>query len=507
MPRPSAVAAPTRPFAAVRARIQRFLYERTTIVLLAILVGSTVCAVYPVHRLHRHLGESLALAEARRYADAVEAFRALYTSEVVSRARAAGITVTHDYRERPDAIPLPATLTHLVGERMQHSLRLYSDKPFPWRTQSGGPADAFEREALIALRAAPDRPFFRFEPSPQGGALRYAVADVMGAACVSCHNTHPDSPKTDWRVGDVRGALSFSMPLPSGAAAFKGNVAHLLGGLVGSTGLALAALIVVVSRFRGDADSERRLNTELAAANRRLEESNRELDEFSYVASHDLQEPLRKLVSYSELLAKDVPAELPAEAVEDLDFISDAARRMQRMVQDLLALSRAGRKPLDLALVRLDDCVDEALAALAARIADTGAEIVRVPLPSVVGDRTLLTHLYLNLIGNALKFSRGRPRVELTLEEGPGHPTLGVRDHGIGFDPRYASQVFAPFKRLHGRSEYEGTGIGLSICRRAVERHGGKIWVDSSPGQGSHFRFTLAHAPLEPADWTEGETS
>jgi len=232
--------------------------------------------------------------------------------------------------------------------------------------------------------------------------------------------------------------------------------------------------------------------TDLSKANADLEARNRELDEFTYIASHDLQEPLRKLSAYSDLLQEDIKKSDQDEVGRDLGVLASAAGRMQKLVQDLLALSRYGRRSMKLEDVSLDDIVDMALDALALRIEETGAELVRSDLPVIRGDRSLVVQLYQNLIGNALKFCGDKPpRVELTAETVSGCWTLGVADNGIGLDPKYAEQIFSPFKRLHGRDDYEGTGIGLAICRKIVERHGGRIWVESERGKGAHFKFTL----------------
>ncbi len=232
---------------------------------------------------------------------------------------------------------------------------------------------------------------------------------------------------------------------------------------------------------------------ELEEAIEELRQRNRELDEFAYVSSHDLQEPLRQLVSFSALLRRDAGEDGLSElARKDLEFITSCAHRMQTLVQDLLTLSRAGRAGMNWAAISLDRCVDRALDALQERIQETGATIERMPLPMVEGDELLLTQLYQNLIGNALKFAgRKAPVVCITVAETAGRRVLGVHDAGIGIAPQYAEQIFAPFKRLHARGEYEGSGIGLAICRRVVERHHGRIWVESELGDGAHFRFTL----------------
>ena len=224
-----------------------------------------------------------------------------------------------------------------------------------------------------------------------------------------------------------------------------------------------------------------------------LQRKNAELDEFTYVASHDLQEPLRKLISFGSLLREDLGENLPELAAKDLFFISDAAKRMQTLVQDLLRLSRIGRVELTLADISLDECVKGALISLESQLEDAGhPEISRDPLPTVRGDKTMLTQLYQNLIGNAVKY-RGQdpPRIHLTCQTEDGQLVLGVRDNGIGIDQLYHESIFVAFKRLHGQTEYPGTGIGLAICRKAVERHGGRIWVESESGKGSHFKFTI----------------
>jgi light-regulated signal transduction histidine kinase (bacteriophytochrome) len=237
---------------------------------------------------------------------------------------------------------------------------------------------------------------------------------------------------------------------------------------------------------------QQRLNRELAL-------QNRELEEFAYVASHDLQEPLRKLVAFCGLLRRDLGDS--ERASRDLRFIEESATGMQKLVDDLLELSRTGRSGLKRELISLEVCALSAIDALQITIERTGAEIERDALPEQWGDPRLLTQLYQNLIGNALKFVAPgrRPRVRLSAEQQGGGWVFGVRDNGIGIKAEYSAQIFAPFKRLHGRDEYEGAGIGLSICRKAVERHGGRIWVESQPAQGAHFKFTInANAEAEP---------
>jgi PAS domain S-box-containing protein len=232
----------------------------------------------------------------------------------------------------------------------------------------------------------------------------------------------------------------------------------------------------------------------LESANQDLARSNSELEQFASVASHDLQEPLRKLVSFSELLRSDLGGELSERASQDLEFITDAARRMRTLVKDLLTLSRTGTSEMKVRKVSLEACVDRVLESLDLRISETRAVITREPLPEVSGDPTLLEELFQNLLSNALKFVApgAVPRIHLSAEPGSdGIWTIGVRDDGIGIEPERAQEIFRPFRRLHSTDKYPGTGIGLAIARKAVDRHGGRLWVESAKGKGSHFRFTL----------------
>jgi len=247
-----------------------------------------------------------------------------------------------------------------------------------------------------------------------------------------------------------------------------------------------------MQRYVSELERQKRLVQEQT---RDLERANTELEEFAYVASHDLQEPLRNLISFATLLEEDAGKGLPEAARQDLDFVRSAAHRMQQLVRDLLALSRAGRSAMRWETVDLNDCIDEALEALRTRIEETGARIERTPLPAVRGDRTLLRQVFQNLVGNALKFTRqSLPLVRFTAEDDGETVVVGVADDGIGMKAEYAQQIFLPFQRLHGRQEYDGTGIGLTVCRKAIERHGGEIWVESAPGRGAHFKFRLRRA-------------
>jgi len=228
-----------------------------------------------------------------------------------------------------------------------------------------------------------------------------------------------------------------------------------------------------------------------------LARSNTELQQFAYVASHDLQEPLRMVSNFTRLLADRYDAKLDNDAREFIAYAVEGATRMQTLVQDLLTLSRVGTRDKDLELVRLDVAVDRAVANLELAIRENGALVSHDELPEVVADSSQMMQLFQNLIGNGIKFKGAEPpRVCISAgRNGNGKEwTFSVRDNGIGFEPHYAERIFAVFQRLHSRDEYQGNGIGLAICRKIVERHQGRIWAESKPGSGSTFYFTMPAA-------------
>ncbi len=254
----------------------------------------------------------------------------------------------------------------------------------------------------------------------------------------------------------------------------------------------LVATVRAMLRLRQAESDLSAANERLQALNAELQRSNEDLAQFAFAASHDLHEPLRTVASFAALLGKTAQAKLTDTELQYLAFISEGSRRMQALIDGLLTYSQVGQKPKSTQLVDLNAVLPWALENLRERISESGAEISSEPLPSVTGDETQFVHVFQNLIGNAIKYSRPgvKPTIRLNATQKSDHWMIAVRDNGIGIPSEYTQSIFGVFKRLHG-NEIPGTGIGLAVCRRVVEAHGGEIWVESTPGEGSSFFFTL----------------
>jgi signal transduction histidine kinase len=646
------------------------IYERTIPVLSVLCCVTGALAFWNFSQLSSQLVQTGALRATELYSESLKELRAFYGAEIVERVKPFGIEVTHDYVNKRGAIPIPATFSIEFGKHIGRQIpgmqiRLVSHYPFPFRSD-GGPKDIFEQEALVHLSKAPGEAFFRFEDYKGRPSLRYAVAIQMGAGCVSCHNAHPESPKTDWRVGDVRGIQEIIRPLDNVVAETRAGLkdAFLLMALMGLLGLSGLALVIgkmrrdkaeleeqVIERtanqsrlkalhdvnatlastldlravldllmekvcsffpdsavqvwlvapdtkileraacrnlnesewkgrrlesvpslvkevlttkaavFTGNVQTDPRTldpsfyrqqgivsylgvpllvkgevigdlvlltrkehsfkteeitflstlagqaasavhNSLLYEQTRRqaneLARSNTELEQFAYVASHDLQEPLRMITGYTNLLARRYAGKLDQDADEFMTFAVNGAKRMHVLINDLLSYSRVGTNGKALTQTNCEDILTRTLASLQVAIAENSATITHDDLPVVLADDTQMGQLFQNLLGNAIKY-RGEnpPAIHVGCRRDGAHWLLSVKDNGIGIDPRYSERIFVIFQRLHTRDEYSGTGIGLAICKKIVERHGGKIWMESELGQGTTFYFTLPVAPQE----------
>lgn len=318
-----------------------------------------------------------------------------------------------------------------------------------------------------ALRGEPQY-FERTIPKPDGSGVRHSNAAYI-----------PDTAD-----GEVAG---FSV-LVSDVTALKNAESALK-----------AAGLELEQRVRERTAELEQSNAELARSNAELARSNAELDEFAHVASHDLQEPLRTISSYCELLWERYHDKLDERGERYIRYTVDSAQKMRGSISALLKMSRVGGAASPMLSTSATEAVHSALAAVQAHVDASGASVLVEPLPRVLGDPTQIAEIFQNLLSNALKF-RGAapPEIRVSARRSGDFVEFSVKDNGIGLDPRFAQQIFRVFQRLHGSEAYEGSGIGLSIAKKLVERHGGSIGVHSTPGQGATFWFTLPAAATEP---------
>lgn len=339
---------------------------------------------------------------------------------------------------------------------------------------------------IISVLEAEDNFFYW---SPAGDRLLGGwLADLAGQ--LDWERIHPDDRAL------LRDALTSVRQQPLGAQVKCEYRARHISGLwltletVFCNRLADVAVAGLIGNTR-DITERKQTEEALAQLNRELRRSNQDLENFAHMASHDLQEPLRMITNYLALLERRYAAQLDGDAREFIGFATDGAKRMSVLIRSLLEYSRVGAHGLKLTTAAGANVVQRALENLSLAIEDRGATITVDPLPSVQGDVVLLTQLFQNLLSNALKFCTGHPPVIHIGGQATTPPTFFVKDNGIGIAPEHFERIFQIFQRLHTRAEYEGTGIGLAVCQRIVERHGGKMWVESTVGEGTTFYFTL----------------
>lgn len=459
-----------------------------------------------MYRVVSMVGHDTALEAAMSYSAAISDIREYYSSTVVPRAKVGGAKASHDYRGMEEGtIPLPATLTIELGEKTSGRIdggtfRLFSRYPFPWR-EDGGPRDDFERDMLKVLSDGAAETYSQVEEKDGQKFLRYATPVRMKQSCVNCHNTYSQTPRTDWRVGDVRGVQSVRMPMPgiSLPASFSqsGMFIFMFAGFLG--GLVLLALLL--RHLQRALETERRLvqsavkrNHELSEAKTAAEAANRSKSEFLANTSHELRTPLNAIIGFSELMQSQI-----TEMTENdkkyvyLDEISDAGKHLLQIINDILDLSKieAGKIELYEELVDVAKIVKSCILLVNERV---GSKNLSLEVVSENGntplfaDGRVLKQILINLISNAIKFSDegGSIKLRYWCDAENGY-VFQVSDAGIGIAPSEIEAVMMPFHQAEGdlSRNYEGTGLGLPLSKSLAEVHGGSLELQSEVGVGT----------------------
>jgi signal transduction histidine kinase len=466
--------------------------------------------------------------------------RSFYTSDVANRARGHGVDVTPDYKSKPGAIPIPTTFTMELGERLTAKntgmkVRLYSGLPFRKRRATGGAHDDYERDALQYLKRNPDKEFVRFEDYKGRPSIRYSTADIMRPACVSCHNKHPDSPKKDWKVGDVRGVLQVVRPLDKVVAQTNQGLRGTFALLATLGVLGLAALSLVISKLhRNSTELEQRViarTQDLSLANAELqtniierekaqaqlrtakdeaEEANRTKSQFLASMSHELRTPMNAIIGYSEMLIEEVEDLGQDELAPDLQKIRGAGKHLLTLINDILDLSKIEAGKMDLYLETFDvaGMVNEVTNTIAPLV-EKNANTLRVQSDENVGsmhaDLTKVRQSLFNLLSNASKFTESGTidlHAERTTHDSAEWIRFQVRDTGIGMNEEQLNKLFQAFTQADASTtrKYGGTGLGLAITRHFCEMMGGSITVESREGQGTTFTIELPAQVSEPQE-------
>ncbi len=520
-------------FTAFRQWVKVF-NDRTILILIGLLfVGATVM-IWHVARLQSDLMETMALANADLYTQALAEFRTLYSRDVVARVRRQGIKVTHDFKKDEKAIPLPATLSMMLGQSIgaHHNgaeTRLYSAYPFPWRKEQGGLQDDFGREAWEVLTQNPQQPFFRFEEFKGRPSLRYATADLMRPSCVDCHNQHPDTPKNDWKENDVRGILEIIHPMDTMVTAAQTGTRETFG-LMGVLGLlSLGGLALVINKVRRTSvileERVEKRTAELQKSNQELEKQmlerqqaetalqksekrlrqGQKMEAIGTLAggiAHDFNNILWVILGNTQRSLRKLGNEGPIKSI--LEEVLTAAQRAKGLVDQILTFSRqdeAELQPLNLELV-----TKEVLKLLRATVPTT-VEFrldIKPDCGAVLGDPTHLHQILMNLCTNAFQAMEETgvlgvslepisidPRSEAYIADmkpGP-HVLLTISDTGAGMDPQTMERIYDPF--FTTKEVGKGTGLGLSMVHGMVTSMGGFIRGYSEVGIGTTFRVYL----------------
>ncbi len=505
-----------------------WLNHPLTILTLLFFVGS-IFIFFHLKKLNLELIESITTQSSHQYVEVLEEFRSLYTSEVVATVSAMGIEVTHDYHLKKNAIPLPATLSLLLGERMglkdgNLKARLYSAYPFPWRENTGGLTGQFEQDAWQALNKMPDKPVIKIESVDGILSVRYAIADIMRENCVECHNSHPDTPKKGWQLGDVRGVLEVIQPLEMGIKKVNDIFFQMVCMITILIISGMGGFYFTIKRLKSSNESLDQVNLELNTkieqqkttesklyqatekaviakeqANLSKEEAvaaNKAKSVFLANISHEIRTPMNAILGYTQILQRE--SDLTDDQQLSLSIIGKSGEHLLGLINDVLDLSKieAGASNVNLAPFDLIDLCNTLGDMFTLKAQQKGLVWkINIDLPvthlTVLGDEGKIRQVLINLVANAIKFTdKGYVSFSLCCEKDDVF-CFEITDSGMGIEKSQQSVIFDAFNQGNISQELGGTGLGLTISRKYLQLMKSELSVDSTVNQGSKFYFDI----------------
>lgn len=508
------------------------IYQVITKYALALIVlislTSIATAYFYLSSESKTITMSSAKLSAQRYLEALSTFRTLYTSEVIEVAKKNGITISHDYKNNVNAIPLPATLSMALGHeigKFQSGAQtfLYSPYPFPWRADENKKifSRPFAQEAWQHLNQDPSIPFYRFEEVNGQMSIRYAIADLMRPECISCHNNHQQSPKTDWEIGDVRGVMEVILPAHVATAQSQSSLKATFIVLLSMTIVVILTLLLFFARIKKDAHSLRTSNKKLVQGQKDIKEVNRDLldantklheqaselirtsqvkSEFLATMSHELRTPINGVIGMLTLLKH---THLNQEQQRNLQLAKTSSDALLHLINDILDFSKieAGKlelESIDFDLGELIDNIASTLAPLAqAKNIEIIIDLTQVNQSKVIGDTNRIRQILTNLIANAIKFTIQGEIIICAILTQTSSTTVSficsISDTGIGIPEDKIDNLFDRFTQVDTSTtrQYGGTGLGLAIVHQLCGLMHGNIEVSSQFGKGSCFTINL----------------
>jgi len=499
-----------------------------------LMVSGIVIAYFFLASTTQTLTNQTSRINAQRYLEALSAFRTLYTEEVVNTAKKQNITISHDYKNIKNAIPLPATLSMALGKeigKFQSGAQtfLYSRYPFPWRVQENKAIfnQEFSQQAWQSLTKNPEQAFFRFEEVNGQMSIRYAIADVMRSGCVDCHNNHEQTPKNDWKMGDVRGVMEVILPINKAQFTAQSSLQATFIVLFAMIALVTLVLFIFVSRIKKDAKKLTHSNTEMTLKQQQVEFANNEMalaieqleykateltssnqvkSDFMATMSHEIRTPLNGVIGMLNLLKQ---SRMTHEQNNYTHLATVSALSLLNIINDILDFSKieADKLTIESVDVHLEDLIGCLSSTMAHHAHEKGLELIVdvSQLKNVVtkGDPHRIKQILTNLISNAIKFtSQGEVVLNTKIEAVDDNKLLfscSVSDTGIGIAQHKLDSMFERFTQEDSSTtrQYGGTGLGLAIVKKLCLLMNGDISVTSKQGQGSSFNFTLLLEPCE----------